>query len=68
MKGLHMEDLGSYIEFPLEKGKELFKDIPEGNIIRLNTCRAESIIQFDALESIKCGLQNISVMLFETFC
>lgn len=40
MKGLHMEDLGSYIEFPLEKGKELFKDIPEGNIIRLNTCRA----------------------------
>ena len=29
-----MEDLGSYIEFPLEKGKELFKDIPEGNIIR----------------------------------
>lgn len=35
-----MEDLGSYIEFPLEKGKELFKDIPEGNIIRLNTCRA----------------------------
>lgn len=25
MKGLHMEDLGSYIEFPLEKARNYLK-------------------------------------------
>lgn len=37
---MNNEDLGSYIEFPLEKKRELFKDINERDKIRLNTCRA----------------------------
>ena len=35
-----MKDIGSFIEFEFPKGKELFQDIPEKDILRLNTCRA----------------------------
>lgn len=41
-------DLGSYIEYPLEKGKELFQNIDNNDKIRLNSCRAA------ILHSIKC--------------
>lgn len=33
-------DIGSYIEYPLEKGKELFNDVKDNDKIRLNSCRA----------------------------
>ena len=39
MVGIKM-DIGSYFELEFDKGKELFRDIPNNNIIRLNTCRA----------------------------
>lgn len=35
-----MRDLGSYVELELEKGRDLFRDIPSDDIVRLNTCRA----------------------------
>lgn len=41
-------DIGSYIEYPLEKGKEMFKDIKDNDKIRLNSCRAA------ILHAIKC--------------
>lgn len=41
-------DIGSYVEYPLEKGKELFQNIKDSDKIRLNSCRAA------ILHSIKC--------------
>lgn len=35
-----MADYGSYIELEFPRGNDLFKDVPEANIIKLNTCRA----------------------------
>jgi hypothetical protein len=35
-----MKNIGSYIEIPFENGKGYFSDIPESDILRLNTCRA----------------------------
>lgn len=33
-------DIGSFVELDFPKGKELFQEIPQSDIIRLNTCRA----------------------------
>lgn len=35
-----MKDIGSYIGFEFDTGRELFRDIPENRIKRLNSCRA----------------------------
>ena len=35
-----MTNIGSYIEIPFAKGNDYFSNIPESDIIRLNTCRA----------------------------
>lgn len=35
-----MKNIGSFIELELESGRELFRDVPLQDIVRLNTCRA----------------------------
>lgn len=55
-----MKDIGCFINLELPKGKELFKGIPDKDIIRLNSCRAA------ILHSIRCcGVKNVWIAKYQ---